>query len=72
MAAIRKIQKNGGSLNINLPSQICDQLDVHLGDEIVFVLHEGGWCAFAKIELKKNPDMRELTEAGSPIINYGK
>ena len=72
MVAIRRLQKNASSLNVTIPAEIRDALDLHFGDSLAFILQEHGWASFTKIDLEKRPDMRAFSFEGLPKINYDK
>jgi antitoxin component of MazEF toxin-antitoxin module len=71
MATMRKIQKRGRALQLNLPQEVLNHLDLRFGDNVLFVVANETWCAFTKVDLHSLPELRRFGIEELPEFQQG-
>ena len=66
MGVIRRITKRNGSIQLNLPMELREALNLDVGDFIFIEMYDGNKILMRKIDVVNNPSLRRLLPAGDP------
>ena len=66
MGIIRRIGKRSNTQQVNLPREICDALELEIGDFLFIEAVDKTKIQMRKIDIINNPSLRRLLPAGDP------